>query len=230
MKNKKYIMCSGLAFADTEDMRLLHDYAKHGWVFKTLKYTCFYELHKEEPKNLIYDYDVQNIKKEDKEDYLQVFENAGWHLVGKWNRDIRFFQASEGTPNVHSEKETQSEQFRPTYYISIVVLLVGIVLLGLGIYKDISILYPLGGAGIGGGGVLCIACYRRVRGKQNASNPRSYVYQLFKLCIGLVFLGFVFRFWSGDVIDYIPFIIGVWFVISSIYSFYRIKKERELHD
>ena len=38
MGNKKYIMCSGLAFADEEDMKMLHEYAKEGWIFERIRF------------------------------------------------------------------------------------------------------------------------------------------------------------------------------------------------
>ena len=44
MGNKKYIMCSGLAFADEEDMEMLHEYAKEGWIFERLRFGVLYEL------------------------------------------------------------------------------------------------------------------------------------------------------------------------------------------
>lgn len=66
MKNKKYITCSGLAFSDNEDMETLRMYAKKGWIFKEMKYGIFYVLHKEEPMDIIFSYDIQKIQEEDK--------------------------------------------------------------------------------------------------------------------------------------------------------------------
>lgn len=64
MGNKKYIMCSGLAFADEEDMEMLHEYAKEGWIFERLRFGVLYELHRKQPQNRIYSYDSNAVKKE----------------------------------------------------------------------------------------------------------------------------------------------------------------------
>ena len=54
MQNKKYIMCSGLAFADEEDMEMLHEYAKVGWIFERLRFGVLYELQRKQPQNRLY--------------------------------------------------------------------------------------------------------------------------------------------------------------------------------
>lgn len=112
MGNKKYIMCSGLAFADEEDMEMLHEYAKEGWIFERLRFGVLYELQRKQPQNRIYSYDSNAVKKKDKDDYLAMFEESGWHLVGQWSRDIRFFWAEAGTPALHSDAKVLGNQYR----------------------------------------------------------------------------------------------------------------------
>lgn len=76
MKNKKYIICSGLAFADQEDMEMLHQYALDGWIFKEFKGIC-YVLYKEEPQDLIFSYDMQKVKKKNKRIIYESLKKPG---------------------------------------------------------------------------------------------------------------------------------------------------------
>ena len=154
MGNKKYIMCSGLAFADEEDMEMLHEYAKEGWIFERLRFGVLYELHRKQPQNRIYSYDSNAVKKKDKDDYLAMFEESGWHLVGQWSRDIRFFWAEAGTPALHSDAKVLGNQYRGLFFGSVACVVVAVICFLFGGSK--VWLYALGGALLGGGGLLMI--------------------------------------------------------------------------
>ena len=71
MKDRKRVMCGGLAFSDCEDMVMLHQYAKEGWVFEKFRGMC-YILQKQEPVNRIFSYDMQKLKEDEKEAYFQL--------------------------------------------------------------------------------------------------------------------------------------------------------------
>lgn len=166
MKNKKYILCSGLAFADQEDMDMLHRYALDGWIFKEFRGLC-YVLYKEEPQDLIFSYDMQKVKKAEKEDYLRIFEEAGWHMIPCKDDSIHFFYAKNGTVALHSNAETRSEQFKVPFYASLIITIIGIILL----ISSIKMMLPnifagIGGGCIGGGGILLIGSYLRLQHKR----------------------------------------------------------------
>ena len=105
MKDRKRVMCGGLAFSDCEDMEMLHQYAKEGWVFEKFRGMC-YILQKQEPVNRIFSYDMQKLKEDEKEAYFQLFENSGWHIINPEGKDVYFFWAEEGCVPLHSEVET----------------------------------------------------------------------------------------------------------------------------
>lgn len=191
MGNKKYIMCSGLAFADEEDMEMLHEYAKEGWIFERLRFGVLYELHRKQPQNRIYSYDSNAVKKKDKDDYLAMFEESGWHLVGQWSRDIRFFWAEAGTPALHSDAKVLGNQYRGLFFGSVACVVVAVICFLFGGSK--VWLYALGGALLGGGGLLMIACYLRMKGKRLAINPKTYGYQLWRIATGIILLVFMIR-------------------------------------
>ena len=166
MKNKKYILCSGLAFADQEDMDMLHRYALDGWIFKEFKYLC-YVLYKEEPQDLIFSYDMQKVKKEEREDYERIFKEAGWNMIPCKDDYTHFFYAKAGTVPLHSNPETRSEQFRLPFYTSFIITVIGIILLICSIQSFIPPVFAgIGGGCIGGGGILFVASYLRLKHKR----------------------------------------------------------------
>lgn len=229
MKNKKFVVCSGLAFADKEDMQMLHEYALDGWVFRRLRFGCVYELHKEEPKSLVFSYDIQNIKKADKEDYLTFFEEGGWSLIPKWNQGVRFFYAQEGTKELHTESETRNEQYKPTFFTGIVILILSMLCILIGVKWNIVFCFILAGGGIGGGVMITIGCLMRMNGKRVACNPRSYPYQIAKLVLGCIFLGLFLKTWTRFLNGYNLFVllVALWFIIGSIHGCYKCHEERK---
>ena len=102
MKDRKRVMCGGLAFSDCEDMEMLHQYAKEGWVFREF-HGLFYILHKEEPVNRIYSYTMQKLAEDEKEAYFRLFEEGGWHILNPDSKEVYFFWAEEGCVPLHSE-------------------------------------------------------------------------------------------------------------------------------
>lgn len=110
MKKRKRIMCSGLAFGDKEDMEMLHKYALEGWIFREFK-GIHYILHKEEPQDIIFSYEFRKLEPDEEEDYLAMFEAAGWHSI-PCKGDLRFFWAKNGTTPLHTDQATEGEQYK----------------------------------------------------------------------------------------------------------------------
>lgn len=137
MKKVKKLMCSGLAFLDEKDMERLHKEAKAGWIFKEFK-GLHYHLHKEEPKDLIFDYDMSLVSDEGKEEYYALFEAAGWQVIPTNPKsDVHFFCAASGTPAIHTEKSTRGMQYKATMVYAIKALILSALTLALSIYvKD----------------------------------------------------------------------------------------------
>ena len=230
MKNKKYIICSGLAFSDCEDMELLHVYAKKGWIFKKLTFGVLYTLYREEPQDIIFDYDLQKIKKQDKDDYLAIFEEAGWKPVGTWNDEVHFFYADTNTPRVHSEVQTRSQQYKSMNYMGMVVTLLGIICTLLAMNFQWILWYVLGGGFLGGGIILWLGGFRRMRGKTCKINPRTYTGYILELIVGLIFTVLLIRKGSFNIYSLIVAFVALIFLIGSIHGIYNLRKERKLYD
>ena len=166
MKNKKRVLCSGLAFADAEDMEMLHQYALEGWIFREFKGLC-YILYKEEPQDLIFSYDMQKVKKHEYVDYVRLFEEAGWYEIRCSDDSTHFFYAKAGTPPLHNDQTTRIEQFRMPFYVSLLMLAAGSIM-WIGSILDVWTVWlaGLGGGLIGAGGILCIGCAFRLKGRR----------------------------------------------------------------
>lgn len=190
MRTKRYIPCSGLAFGDREDMEMLHVYAKKGWVFQKYKLGC-YVLHKEEPIDLIFSYDMQKVKKDEIEEYISIYEHAGWKLVDRAS-EISFFCAPRGTINPHSDQATRNQQFRMYFLIGLTLFVIGLVIIAscfLIPNAGEANIAGLGGAFIGGGGMLSIGCYARMKGKRIRTDFTKFRANGVIALIGILILG-----------------------------------------
>lgn len=203
MKNKKYISCSGLAFGDCEDMEMLHIYALHGWIFRDFKMMC-YVLYKEEPQDLVFSYDMQKVKKQDKADYLMIFQEAGWQEVVSKD-EIHFFYAPKGTPELHTDQKTRNQQYHMPFWVGVAILLAGVALLGVGLLTTSSYTVELGGLGgglIGGGAVLCVGSYARMKGKRIRADFGKKRANIILILIGLFCIGsFLWMFYKQGATD-----------------------------
>ncbi|WP_416327722.1 DUF2812 domain-containing protein [[Eubacterium] hominis] len=231
MKNKKYVMCSGLAFSDDEDMEILHQYALEGWIFREFKWLC-YVLYKEEPQDLIFSYDMQKIKKKDEVDYLQMFESTGWYKIPCKDDTIHFFYAQNGTKPLHTEQQTRKEQFLMPFYVSIVLLAIGLALFLSMRWIDVHAwLAGIAGGLIGGGLMLFMGCAFRLKNRKLRISLSFQKARLFMFMgIGLWILGKGIKYvWSplGSVIAIIGCmmaIFGLCYVLTQ-YRLYKDKKE-----
>ena len=195
MKNKKYIFCNGLAFSDNEDMEMLRIYAKHGWVFREFKFMC-YVLHREEPQDLIFSYDLQKVKKQELEDYVRIFEEAGWKFIPYKDQTIHFFVAPSRTLALHTDQKLKDRQFMPTLIFSSLIVLLGILLFVIAIITKVSgqlgsNLYSIGGALVGGGVVSLIGSAARIKGRRIKLDFQPIVSNLIIFLIGFLCVAYL---------------------------------------
>ncbi|MCM3387915.1 DUF2812 domain-containing protein [Ureibacillus chungkukjangi] len=104
MKKTKYIMSWGLAFAEKQDLEKLSKKAKQGWRLKSLAFAGF-RLEKGAPEHVQYSVDYRLLKEGEKEEYLELFSQAGWeHVCSSY--DIHIFKAPYGTTPIYSDTES----------------------------------------------------------------------------------------------------------------------------
>ncbi|WP_273853435.1 DUF2812 domain-containing protein [Guptibacillus spartinae] len=106
MKQKKYLMSSGLAFSEKKEMEKLSDHAQKGWMLEKFAFLGFV-LRKREPESVIYSLDYQ---KEADEEYFSYFQEAGWTHVCSAG-EMHIFKAAPGTNPIYSDKQSEMEKY-----------------------------------------------------------------------------------------------------------------------
>jgi len=106
---KKFKFSMGLGFAEEREMKMLSSMADKGWIFYKFK-GLGYEFKKGESQDLIYNLDSVRISEEDKTEYLEVFEAAGWNYVCSIGDSFHLFSAKIGTLPIYSDKLTKEER------------------------------------------------------------------------------------------------------------------------
>ncbi|OCA86180.1 DUF2812 domain-containing protein [Bacillus sp. FJAT-27986] len=124
MRQTRYIMSEGLAFAEDKDMEKLRRYSLKGWHvsdFKLMGYT----LKKGESSDYIYSVDYRSLKEDD--EYFDLFSASGWSHVASTG-DIHLFRAKPDTKPIYSDRDTAVEKYESSarsinYFVIPVVLI-----------------------------------------------------------------------------------------------------------
>lgn len=231
MKEKrktKQILCQGLAFCGEEEMEMLHAYALDGWIFRKFS-GLSYVLYKEEPQDLIFSYDLNKVKKEDAQEYLDLFAAAGWEQITCNSSSTWFFMAKQGTPPLHSDHATLSEEYtgigKTAKYLLLVLAFVS--LFSFFLIKQAAIfmyLFAFGCGCIGGLLMLLIGTQFRKHKRKLCitmwSFQRSMCY-----CLGSLFIMLSMPFLS-DIVPSLHILwrflrLGAWMLfIATLFSMY----------
>lgn len=108
MRQTKYIMSGGLAFAEDKDMEKLRSYSLNGWHVRDFKFMG-YTLEKGESSDYIYSVDYRSLAEEEEEEYFDFFLSAGWsHITSE--ADIHLFRAHPRTKPIYSDRDTMAEK------------------------------------------------------------------------------------------------------------------------
>jgi Protein of unknown function (DUF2812). len=107
----KYKPSMGLAFNENNEMNMLSEMARKGWIFYSYKFLG-YRFIKSEPKDLIYCVDMHNINKDEKDHYFSIFGAAGWSHVCSVGNFFHYFSAVSGTEPIYTDTDTLSEKYK----------------------------------------------------------------------------------------------------------------------
>lgn len=108
MRNLKYVMSSGLAFAEEKDMEKLRKYSLKGWHVRDFAFMG-YKLEKGQSAEYIYSVDYRTLNENEAEEYFDFFHSSGWsHVASEGN--IHLFRALPGTKPIYSDRETVVEK------------------------------------------------------------------------------------------------------------------------
>jgi hypothetical protein len=118
------------AWEDEKEEAYLREMALGGWHFKSVTFPGYYTFEKGEPRDDFYRLDfLANYK--DKENYLQLFEDAGWSHVGEYGswQYFRKTAVGEETPEIFTDNDSKVKKYGRVMMFLIIFLPIYIVLL-----------------------------------------------------------------------------------------------------
>ena len=130
MRNTKYMMSGGLAFAEEKDMEKLRAFSVKGWHVRDFAFMG-YVLEKGNSTEYIYSLDYRQVKEDEAEEYFDFFSSSGWtHITSQG--EIHLFRALPGTKPIHSDRETVAEKHgnmgKPTRWLAIPLVCISVML------------------------------------------------------------------------------------------------------
>ena len=109
------------AWDDEKEEAYLREMALDGWHFQAVTFPGYYTFEKGTPRDDFYRLDVLSNTK-DKENYLQLFEDAGWDHVGEYG-SWQYFRktAVEGeTLEIYTDNESKQKKYSRILLILII--------------------------------------------------------------------------------------------------------------
>ncbi|WP_075312919.1 DUF2812 domain-containing protein [Bacillus wiedmannii] len=110
MGETKYITSNGIAFSEEKDLKKLRKYAAKGWIVKRFK-RMGYELEKGVAEDVIFSLDIRELGENELEEYIGMFELAGWEYICS-SYNMHLFKAKPGTKPIYTDKETKREKIK----------------------------------------------------------------------------------------------------------------------
>lgn len=71
------------AWQDEQEEAWLRSMSQKGWHLSSIGLPCIYGFRASEPQDYVYRLDYQTFPKKDKQEYLQLFYDAGWEYIGE---------------------------------------------------------------------------------------------------------------------------------------------------
>ena len=118
------------AWNDEKEEAYLREMALDGWHFQSVTFPGYYIFEKGEPRNDFYRLDFLSNNK-DKDNYLQLFEDAGWSHVGEYGswQYFRKTAIGEETPEIFTDNDSKVKKYGRVMMFLIIFLPIYIVLL-----------------------------------------------------------------------------------------------------
>lgn len=93
-----------------EEEQYLCDMAKKGYFLEKVTLLGTYHFKKAQPRNMVYRIDFNPQKKEDRESYLQMFEDSGWDYIQDLNEFSYFCKEADGeNDEIYSDAQSRIE-------------------------------------------------------------------------------------------------------------------------
>lgn len=112
------------AWDDDKEEAWLREMANKGWHFASFTGLWTYTFVQGEPRDVVYRLDHLT-KDKDKDDYIQLFQDAGWEYAGQSFNGWQYFrkEAVNGeAPDIFSDNESKARKYRNFLFILIAIL------------------------------------------------------------------------------------------------------------
>ncbi|OGN94374.1 MAG: hypothetical protein A2Z71_09405 [Chloroflexi bacterium RBG_13_50_21] len=112
---------------DEKEEAWLEEMSTTGWHLKSVHLPCVYTFNKGEAQRIIYRLDYMPLNKAKSEEYIQIFEDAGWDYIGEMS-NWRYWRKrlfSDGTPEIFTDNESKIRKYQRmlTYMVFFLVFL-----------------------------------------------------------------------------------------------------------
>ena len=118
------------AWQDEKEEAWLEEMSAQGWHLVSASIPGNYLFEKGEPHDFVYRLDFQYQSNQDREAYLQLFQDAGWELVGQMNTWYYFRKLRQPgeTPEIFTDRESKIAKYQRVLGIMIIFFPIWIVL------------------------------------------------------------------------------------------------------
>jgi len=102
------------AWQDHEEEAWLRQMAQQGYHLSSLVFSTIYEFTHGEPRDVIYRLDYTDVKKKDTEEYLQLFQDAGWEYLDGWAgwHYFRMPADSDKATEIYTDAESKIQKYQ----------------------------------------------------------------------------------------------------------------------
>lgn len=111
---------------DEKEEGWLEEMSQTGWHLKSVQLPCVYTFAKGEPCRNAYRLDYMLMKKDQLDEYLQIFQDAGWEYVGEMSnwRYWRKRVANGEIPEIFTDNESKIKKYQRMLVIMVFILII----------------------------------------------------------------------------------------------------------
>ncbi|MFC1873370.1 DUF2812 domain-containing protein [Chloroflexota bacterium] len=112
---------------DEQEEAWLRGMSQKGWHLSSIGLPCVYRFRAGEPRDYVYRLDYQTFPKKDKQEYQQLFRDAGWEYIGEVSSWQQYFrkEAKEGeAPEIFTDVESKVAMYKKVLvYLAFLVVI-----------------------------------------------------------------------------------------------------------
>jgi len=103
-----------LPWQDEKEEAWLAEMSETGWHLKSVQLPCVYTFKQGEPRRDVYRLDYMLMKKDQLDEYLQIFQDAGWEYVGEMSNWRYWRKPAVGNenPEIFTDNESKIKKYQ----------------------------------------------------------------------------------------------------------------------